>query len=241
MRFPDSPRTLASAFRFLALLGLGFAGFTWAGGAAREPAALFNGQNLEGWEVHLQGSAGPVAEQRVYQVRDGAIHVYRDAEADTEQPFAMLVTKEEYSDYRLSLEYRWGNKKFAPRAAAGVPMDAGLCYHVRGPIEIWPVSVECQIQFGDTGDVWAIKTQVTSTEHPDTRGFWDPQQGGVEVTRGDKLPLSYNRFVRRACMEQEGWNRVDVIVRGDEAEHFVNGQLVNRAMKMKYWDAAAGA
>ena len=57
------------------------------------------------------------------------------------------------------------------------------------------------------------------------------------LTASDLKPSYLQRFVRRACMEQEGWNRVEVIVRGDEATHLVNGQLVNKALRMKYWDA----
>lgn len=210
---------------------------------AAEPAeassttTLFNGRDLSGWEVYLDGESEPVAAaaQAIFAVSDGTIQTYRDAEQGTTQPFGMLVTKEEYGDYHLSLEYRWGEKKFAPRAGAGVPRDAGVCYHVQGPIEIWPTSVECQIQYGDTGDVWVIKAQATSVEHPDTRGFSELRGGGVEVTRGS-LPLRYHRFVRRACMEREGWNRVEVIVRGDEATHVINGQVVNRVTRMKRWD-----
>ena len=37
-------------------------------------------------------------------------------------------------------------------------------------------------------------------------------------------------------MEREGWNRVEVIVRGDEATHVINGQVVNRVTRMKRWD-----
>lgn len=229
--------TLTSCIVMLLLVGLGLSGSGAAQTANVNRQSLFNGRNLDGWEVHIEGRTGPVAEQTVFQVRDGQIHVYRDDAAGSHQPFAMLVTKEEYSDYRLTLEYRWGEKKFEPRAGRGMPRDAGVCYHVQGPIEIWPVSVECQIQEGDTGDIWAIKTQVTSTEHPDTRGFWDPAQGGVEVTRGT-VPLAYHRFIRRAYMEREGWNHVEVIVRGDEATHIINGEVVNRALRMKYYDEA---
>ncbi|MEO7969189.1 MAG: DUF1080 domain-containing protein [Opitutus sp.] len=205
--------------------------------AEQESVALFNGRDLSGWEVYVAGETKPVVNQTVFTVTDGSIQTYQAAENGTKQPFGMLVTKQEYADYHLSLEYRWGEKKFAPRSGAEFPRDAGVCYHVQGPMAIWPTSIECQIQTGDTGDIWVIKAQATSVEHPDTRGFWELANGAVEVTRG-KVPLAYHRFIRRACLEREGWNRVEVMVRGDEATHLVNGQVVNRATKMKRWDEA---
>ena len=47
----------------------------------------------------------------------------------------------DYKDYRLSLEYKWGEKKFPPRLEA--VRDAGLLYHVHRAIPAdWPASFE---------------------------------------------------------------------------------------------------
>ena len=37
-----------------------------------------------------------------------------------------------------------------------VARDSGVCFHVQPPDVVWPVSVECQIQEGDTGDTLYI-------------------------------------------------------------------------------------
>ncbi len=202
------------------------------------PVALFNGRNLDGWNVYVQNQPAG-AKQDIFQISDGVIHVYKNAPDGSPQPFGYLLTSEEHSDYQLTLEYKWGVKKFAPRADADSVRDAGVCYHVRAPDEIWPIGVECQIQEGDTGDVWAIHTQATSHIHPDNMNYWPPDKpGGVEATKGDN-PRGYQRFLRSYCYEKEGWNRIVLIVRGDTATYVINGHVANRVTGLKYWDASA--
>jgi hypothetical protein len=121
-----------------------------------------------------------------------------------------------------------------------VARDSGLCFHVQPPDVVWPVSVECQIQEGDTGDAWLIKTRATSRVHPDTQGYWPARRsGGVEVTKGDK-PNVYRRFIRFYYHERPDWNHLEIVVRGDQASYFVNGQLVNEVTAMKHWNETTG-
>jgi hypothetical protein len=131
-----------------------------------------------------------------------------------------------------------GTKKFAPWAMPDSVRDAGVCYHVVGPDEIWPAGFECQIEEGDTGDVWAIHTRATSTVHPENLNYVLPADGGVATTRGDN-PKGFKRFLRSYCYEVPGWNRVEVTVRGDRATYRVNGHVNNQITDLKYWDAAA--
>ncbi len=130
-------------------------------------------------------------------------------------------------------------KKFAPRALPDSVRDAGVCYDVQGPDVIWPSSVECQIEEGDTGDVWAINTRATSIVHPDNLNFVTLKEGGIETTRGDKR--GYWRFLRSNCYEVPGWNIVEVTVRGDSATYRINGHVNNRVTALKTWDEATGA
>lgn len=227
-------------FTGIILLGLSVVGAVPAADDLTGAATpLFNGRDLEGWEV-IVGDQGVVAKQDIFQVTDGVLHAYKDAAAGSEQPFGYLLSAAEYGDFRLSLEYMWGDKKFAPRAEADTVRDAGVCYHVRGPFVIWPTSVECQIQEGDTGDVWAIHTQVTSTVHSDIMNYWPAENGGVEVTKGDD-PKGYRRFLRSYCYEQPGWNRIELIVRGDSATYVINGHVANRVTRLKFWDEATAS
>src|SRR5690242_5642564 len=101
--------------------------------AADDSAAwkpLFNGKNLNGWTVHYASKVaeGSPAPSRFFKVEDGAIHVYANEAAGTEQPNAILVSDGDLKDYKISLEYKWGEKKFAPRL--NVVRDAGLLYNL---------------------------------------------------------------------------------------------------------------
>jgi hypothetical protein len=82
-------------------------------------------------------------------VKNGEIHAYPTQKAGTEQPFAYLITDGDHKDYVLSLEYKWGEKKFVPRL--DVVRDSGLIYHVYAARDAdWPAGPEAQNQEGDT-------------------------------------------------------------------------------------------
>lgn len=206
--------------------------------AAEESATpLFNGRTLDGWTVYTP-DPDPAVANTLFVVTDGTIHTYPEAADGSKQPMGYILTTAEYGHYRLSLEYKWGTRKFAPRADPDMARDSGICYHVQAPNVIWPVSVECQIQEGDTGDAWLVKTQATARIHPDTMGYWPVGKGGgTEVTKGEK-PNVYRRIPRYYYHEQPGWNRVELVVRGDRASYFVNGHLVNEVSQLKQWDDA---
>jgi hypothetical protein len=212
--------------------------------APRLPAAeeavisLFNGRNLDGWTIFTPDKDLPTS-NNLFEVTEGTLHTYPGAMNGSKQPTGYLITKAEYSDYRLTLEYKWGTVKFIPRADPDMARDAGVCYHVQSPDVIWPVSVECQIQEGDTGDAWLIHTQATARIHPDTMGYWPVgKSGGVETIKGEK-PRKYHRIPRYYYHEQPSWNRVELVVRGDRATYFVNGHLVNEVTQLKQWDEAS--
>ncbi len=141
---------------------------------------LFNGKNLNGWSAHYASKtpADAPAPSTLFKVEEGAIHVYPTQPAGSEQPNAYLETDADYKDYVLSLEYRWGEKKFAPRL--NLVRDAGLLYHVhRTRPSDWPAAAEAQIQEGDVGDSWAVSTQLSTFVDPKTGRYALPENGGV--------------------------------------------------------------
>lgn len=199
--------------------------------SAADSITLFNGSNLEGWTTWYRHAD---KDRDLFTVHDGMIHVYENQADGSDQTFAGIVTEREYGQYRLSLEYKWGEKKFKPRYEK--VRDAGILFHVHGEEKIWPYSVECQIQEGDTGDIWVIGTEVTSEVSPAVRNY---SPNGERVTRGG-TPGKFNRFHRGYMWEVPGWNRVEVLVQGAYAKFSVNGHVVNEAFDMKYHDAKTG-
>jgi Domain of Unknown Function (DUF1080) len=220
---------------------------------SKEWKPLFNGQNLDGWDVVIN-SGKSVDSDHLVQVENGAIHMYKDATAGMPQPAGYIVTQKDYSNYHLRLQYCWGTKKFSPRMNS--PRDAGLIYHIVGPDGVWPNCVECQIQEKDTGDVYTIHTRVMALVDPKTTNtivnistnssgvierknsslptYLDLDQGGVCSLQGAiSGTQDYQRIIRQPMNEHTGWNTVEIIVHGDEATYIVNGKINNKATKIE--------
>src|SRR6185436_16048724 len=123
------------------------------------------------------------------------------------QEFGYVATLAEYDDFHLTVEFKWGEKKFPPREKS--KRDSGILYRFPSGQEdkVWPPSIECQIQEGDCGDFWLVS-------------------GTTIVVNG----VTHNRYVpkRRDAEKPHGkWNRIEVIAQGDRCSHLVNGALVN--------------
>jgi hypothetical protein len=199
---------------------------------------LFNGRNLSGWTVRYASrtSEGAPPPASLFAVENGTIHAYPTQAAGSQQPNAYLESNTEYADYVLSLEYKWGEKKFAPRLAQ--VRDAGLLYHVhRERPGDWPAAAEAQIEEGDTGDSWAVSSQLASFVNPKTGLYALPEDGGVPRTVGHDGRFERTRHSR--VNEYPGWNTLEVIVRGDRATHIVNGVTNMRVYDIRGWDAAS--
>lgn len=174
-----------------------------ANGQATKMTPVFNGSNLDGWTKFLQHQGADKDPLKVITVENGAIHV-------TGQDFGYIATKKSYKNFHLSLEFKWGEKKFPPRERE--KRDAGICFNVDlVSNKIWPKSAECQIQEGDVGDLWLIDS-VTA--------FVD----GLQTE-----PKDYAQVVKIKDGERPHgeWNKVEVISNNGKFVFIVNGILVN--------------
>lgn len=216
---------------------------TSALGADTAWVPLFNGKNLDGFDIFL----GRYFEdqlnkdtENIVSVQDGIIHIYRDTPQGAKVPFGYFSTKKEYSHFHLRFEYKWGEKKFAPRAK--FVRDSGVIYHMVGPHVVWPRGVECQVQESDVGDMYTVMgARITTTvdpkllvSDPPVFQYLSPEEGGVPQTRGT---ANVTRVIKSKTTEREGWNTVEVIVRGSESfVHIVNGVVNNRGTDIRQLD-----
>lgn len=198
---------------------------------------LFNGRDLDGWSVSVENAPEGADPKGHIVVRDGCIHMYADTAEDQYGDFGVIVSDGSYSRFHLELEYAWGPKKFAPRKDK--LRDAGLLYHIADPgkriFGIWPVSMESQIQEGDTGDLVFLKVRGFNWLHPDqvkapegqgTAGLL-PESGGSPVFSTLQNHMYVGRYPVHDTLD--GWNRVEAIVHGSEsAMHVINGQVRSR-------------
>ncbi|MFN3649545.1 MAG: DUF1080 domain-containing protein [Armatimonadota bacterium] len=163
---------------------------------------LFNGKNWDGWYTWVPGHGKNNDPDKIFTIeKDGSIHV-------TGEKFSFISTDKDYENYRLSVDFKWGQKKWPPRENA--VRDAGILYHCVGPDKVWNKSLELQIQEGDTGDMWL------------TGG-----EGGAPSLTVLGKTYTGGRVVKWSDPEKPHgqWNTVMVVAKGDKIEHWVNGKV----------------
>jgi hypothetical protein len=220
-------------------------------GNATEPpkagTSLFNGKDLSGWDTYLgpkydaakKEFAGPHIglnqdPHKVFTVEqvDGAPAIHISGEY-----WGGISTKEAYDNYHLRLEFKWGEKRYAPRAEA--KRDSGLLYHATGPHAaewfFWMKSQEMQIQEGDCGDYWGLGgalVEVTAAKAADAGAA---ERHAYVYTPGAPL-LTFQRnlerggHVKKANNDQTEkprgqWNTLELFTVGSTSVHVVNGAV----------------
>ena len=138
--------------------------------------------------------------------------------------YGYVITKKEYSNYHLRAEFKWGEATHPPRP--GLARDSGILFHVAGPNQIWPTSIEFQMIEGGTGDIILVGSTTTATRDgiTKTRARFD---------RRNKSPLPdrqlYVAGYRDPKMEYENphgqWNVLDLFADGDSFKYLVNGKV----------------
>lgn len=140
----------------------------------------------------------------------------------TGEIYGGLTTKEEFENYHLSLQFKWGEKKWAPRK--NIKRDSGLLIHCVGEHgafwNVWMRSLECQIQEGDCGDFIALggssaHVRVRRIEGTD-RPVFDPTQPLYSGT-------GYVSHSPSAEKPNGQWNTVEVYALGPTTVFVVNG------------------
>jgi hypothetical protein len=212
--------------------GAGLAGTAGVGGAGFVP--LFDGKSLDGFAAYREPSTALSPEQAaaIFKVEDGSIRVYGDAADKSTQARHTLLTVKSFSNYKLSFQYKWGTKTFAPYAdVTKYPRDAGLLFHVHGDVhQVWPSSIELQVKDGSTGDIFALYAQCTALAKGGGTTFVDTADGGT-----NKLVDGSTGFVQHARstnFEVAGWNDILLEVQAGAATYSVNGHVVNRVVKV---------
>src|SRR5665648_376453 len=112
---------------------------------------LFNGKDLNGWYTFIKGKGRNNDPNKVFTVQNGLIRI-------SGEEFGCITTNEAYENYKLLVEFKWGDITFAPRVDKA--RDSGVLLHSTGEdggySGIWMHSIECQIIEGGTGDLLVV-------------------------------------------------------------------------------------
>ena len=188
---------------------------------AHGPAVvLFDGHDLNGFDTFLKSKGLNNDPDHVFQVEHGVIHV-----SGTE--FGYIITKQEFQNYYLKAEFKWGEGTFAPRA--GQARDSGILYNIQGDQKVWPRSVEFQINEGCTGDFWM--TDGAALTGKDGQRVTGPPGSALKIDRFNKGPWKNVAGYRDPVNELEKphgeWNVVELVNQNGHVKQYVNGKLAN--------------
>ncbi|MDO6492687.1 MULTISPECIES: 3-keto-disaccharide hydrolase [unclassified Cellulophaga] len=161
----------------------------------------------------------------------------------TGEIYGGLTTKEEYGNYHLSVQFRWGEKKWEPRLYT--KRDSGILYHAKGPHgafwNVWMSSLEFQVQEGDCGDFIAL-TDVFG-DVPAEKKYTKNGNSFFEYNpKANLVPLKWGAGFESGQASKSGlyekpngeWNTLEIYCLGAESIHLVNGKVVNRVKNARY-------
>jgi 3-keto-disaccharide hydrolase len=218
---------------------------------------LFNGKDLTNfytWLVDFKGSDPDKVFSVVDQV-DGAPAIRASG-----QHWGGLITQQEFSNYRLIVEFRWGLLTWGERKSKA--RDSGILVHAQGPEGNyskdfngpWMRSIEFQIIEGGTGDfilvngynqngeLMKISLAATTAKDRDGETIFDPSgklnsfQGQPRINWYGRDPDWEDRLGFRGKEDVESpagqWTRVEAVCDGDTITNIVNGRVVNKATRL---------
>jgi hypothetical protein len=174
-----------------------------------KPIILFNGTDLTGFYTFTHADGVNKNAGKEFAVDDHLLHF-------TGENMGYISTNASYKNYYLRVVFRWGDKKYEPRL--NTSRDSGILYHFKEgeKDQLWPNSIECQIQEDDCGDYWCVNGATADS----------PNKSKMEGTQ--------KHIIRTANYERPlpKWNTIEIICIDDKSEHYVNGHLVNNATNL---------
>jgi hypothetical protein len=178
---------------------------------------LFNGRDLSGWESKIKSYDRGVNFGDTFRVEGGLLKVsYDKYGADFGGRFGHLFYKDEFSHYRLRVEYRFVGTQ-APGGPSWALRNSGVMLHGE-PIgsmtrdQEFPTSIEVQFLGGDG-----------KSERP-TSNVCSP---GTHIVMDGKLITRHCTNSRSATYHGDQWVTAEVEVCGSKSiTHWLDGKVV---------------
>jgi len=216
---------------------------------------LFNGRDLTGFDTYLgppHGGSSPYGRnndpEKVFTVAGGQLHI-------SGKVYGRLVTQSSYENYHLTVEYKWGEKKWPPRA--NLLRLGGIVLHASGApgdIQGWSMAgITCVIGESDTGSLAipdALPKPITVSSHAEKIALkkadrfayvYKPGEPLMKVQSGLIHRLDHRPFQAKAAPGKTArvvinpvgeWNKLECICAGDRITIILNGTVVNVANRV---------
>lgn len=185
--------------------------------AAPEWVSLFNGVDLENWQVKIKGHPYGDNWKNTFVVVDSAIRVNYDQYENFDNSFGHIFYKNSYSDYRLKLKYRFIGEQIEG-GEGWANKNSGVMIHCQPPetMELdqnFPVCLEVQLLGG-----------LTEGEARTTGNLCTP---GTHVVMENELVKTHCISSNSDTYYGDEWVNLEVVVRNDSIiSHFIDGKKV---------------
>jgi hypothetical protein len=228
-----------------------------------QPAAdwkpLFNGKDLTGWDTYI----GPRYDETARKFSGDPIGLNNDPDAVysvaridgspairiSGQHFGAITSREEFSNYHLQVQFKWGSARWIPRQ--NNKRDSGILYHAVGDhgkgSSFWMCSLEFQVQEGDCGDFWGVAGATIDSpakKISDNNFQYDPAAGMLVFGGTNARPAeraSEHLIKGKDAEKPTGeWNTADIYVYGDTSIHVLNNVVVNKLYNSRIPNGTGG-
>lgn len=182
----------------------------------KEWIQLFNGRNLDNWDVKIAGHELNDNFGNTFRVENGVLKVSYDKYDKFDNKFGHIFYRQKFSHYVIAVEYRFTGAQ-APGGPDWARRNSGIMVHSQpassmGKDQDFPISIEVQL-LGGLGE--GPRT---------TANLCTP---GTHVVMNGKLVTDHCINSTSKTYDGDGWVRVEVTVLGSgEIKHVVEGQTV---------------
>jgi hypothetical protein len=231
--------------------------------AARVPGAtdwkqLFNGKTLEGWDTYV---AAPPGSKTPFGLNNDPRGVFTITNTDgsaaihvSGEIYGAITTHEAFTNFHVRVEFKWGEKRWPPRANVG--RDSGILYCGVGepnPHTGWLTSVENNIMEKGIGQWWSVNGAVIDVE-----GEWITPEMEPRVPYKKEGPGEKNIVYRKGApritpspangitpsfddeKRRGEWNTVEVIFWAGQCIHLLHGKVNLVSTNPRYTQKATG-
>ena len=178
--------------------------------------SLFNGKDLDGWDIKFSGHNLNDNYNNTFQVEDGMIRVVYDEYETFDDKYGHMYYKKPFSYYKIRFDYRFLGEQ-TPGGESWNVRNSGIMLHSQSAKsndlnQDFPVSIEIQL-LGGLG------------KGPRTTGnLCTP---GTQVVFNDKLDFTHCISSNSKTYDGDGWVHVEAIILGDQSiTHIVEKDTV---------------
>lgn len=227
---------------YFALFIVAFSTLSCQTKSVNEWEILFGGTGLETWDTFLGPQFNPgmsweeVRDQPSLGLNNDVPGVFSIVVLQGEPVLRIsgeiwggISTKEEYENYHLQFQFKWGELKWYPRNKDSDKRDSGLLYHGVGNHGdgdgFWLISQEFQIQEGDCGDYWGVAGAAFDIRAKKNKeDVYQYDENGSIMTFGNHTEIGrYCKKYPDGEKPNNEWNTVDLYCFGGTSVHIING------------------